>query len=403
MATRDSGVSRRRLLRGGAVGAAGAVAAAGGWLAHDATSDSGQTPAGRRTEPFHGAHQAGVATAPQTWAALLGLDLRPRAGAVELDRMLRVLSDDAARLTAGRPALADIAPELAASPARLTVTFGLGPRIFADVLATAPPGSVRALPAFRTDALQDRWGQTDLLVKIACDDPLTLSHARTVLLRDARSFATTRWVQDGFGSARGTHPEGTTGRNLMGQVDGTVNPAPGSADFDPLVWIGGSGPLAGGTQLVVRRIEMDLDGWEKVDRFGRELTIGRRLDDGAPLSGRQERDEPDFEATDQLGLPLIDPASHLRRARTGNPDERILRRAFNYQGVEDGRTAAGLLFCSFQADITRQFVPLQQRIADFDRLNRWVSTIGSAVYTVPPGCAPGGYVGDRLLASVGAR
>jgi dye decolorizing peroxidase len=48
-------------------------------------------------------------------------------------------------------------------------------------------------------------------------------------------------------------------------------------------------------------------------------------------------------------------------------------------------------------------VPLQQRIADFDRLNRWVSTIGSAVYTVPPGCAPGGYVGDRLLASAGAR
>ena len=25
-------------------------------------------------------------------------------------------------------------------------------------------------------------------------------------------------------------------RNLMGQVDGTVNPAPGTVDFDSLIW-----------------------------------------------------------------------------------------------------------------------------------------------------------------------
>jgi dye decolorizing peroxidase len=395
----EAGVGRRRLLQGGAAGAAGTL---GGWFGRGLLGDGGPAEAeARRTEPFHGRHQAGIATRPQALTTLVGLDLRPGSGVDDLARLLRVLSDDAARLTAARPALADVAPELATAPSRLTVTLGLGPRVFGEVLQLSPPGAVTPLPAFRTDALLERWGQTDLLVQVGSDDPVTLSHARTVLLRDARTFTTTRWVQDGFQGTRG--PAGTTGRNLMGQVDGTVNPVPGTADFDRLVWIDAGGPLAGGTQLVVRRIAMDLDGWEKVDRPGRELTIGRRLDNGAPLSGRHERDDPDFEATTPLGLPLIDPASHVRRARSDDRRQRILRRGYNYDGVEDGVPTAGLLFCSFQADITRQFVPLQQRIADFDRLNRWVSTIGSAVYTVPPGCAPGGYVGDRLLASVGAR
>lgn len=398
---RESGVDRRRLLQGGAVGAAGAV---GGWFVRDLLDPSADSDL-LRTEPFHGAHQAGIATPGQALVTLVGLDLRAGAGAADLARLLRLLSDDAARLTDARPALADGAPELATTPSRLTVTLGIGPRVFTDVLRTSPRGAVTPLVSFRTDALDERWGQTDLVVQVGSDDPVTLSHARTVLLRDARAFATARWVQDGFHGARGSQPPGTTGRNLLGQVDGTVNPVPGTADFDRLVWIGGAAtdPLAGGTQLVVRRIAIDLDGWEKVDRAGRELTIGRRLDTGAPLTGERERDDPDFDAVDELGLPVIDPASHLRRARSEDRGQRILRRAYNYDGVEDGRTAAGLLFCSFQADIARQFVPIQQRLADSDRLNRWVSTIGSAVYTVPPGCSRSGYVGDRLVAAAGAR
>jgi dye decolorizing peroxidase len=395
-------LGRRRLLQGGAVGAAGAV---GGWFVRDAADAREATDSARRTEPFHGRHQAGIATRAQAHATLLGLDLGREVDAAALGRLLRLLSDDAARLAAARPALADIAPEVATTPSRLTVTFGLGPRVFREVLGVAPDGAVGPLPAFRTDALRPQWGQTDLLVQVGSDDPMTLSHARTVLLRDARAFTQTRWIQDGFHGARGSQPEGTTGRNLMGQVDGTANPVPGTADFDRLVWIPGGAdePLAGGTQLVVRRIAMDLDGWEKVDRAGRELTIGRRLDNGAPLTGRAEHDEPDFAATDDLGLPVIDSASHLRRARSDDRSQRILRRGYNYAGLEEGAPTAGLLFCSFQASINAQFVPLQQRIAESDRLNRWVTTIGSAVYTVPPGCEPGGYVGDRLLAAAGVR
>jgi dye decolorizing peroxidase len=395
-------VDRRRLLQGGAAGAAGAL---GGWFARDVLADpvGPDQGAALRTEPFHGDHQAGVATPPQALASLVGLDLRAGSGAGDLARLLRLWSDDAARLTDTRPALADVAPELAVLASRLTVTIGLGPRVFTEVLRRSPQGAVTALPSFRTDDLDPRWGQTDLLVQFCADDPVALSHARTVLLRDARSLARPRWVQDGFRDARGTRPDGSTGRNLFGQVDGTVNPVAGTADFDALVWLGGGRdePLAGGTQMVVRRIAMDLDGWEKVDRAGRELTIGRRLDNGAPLSGRREKDEPDFAAVDSFGLPRIDAASHLRRARSEDRSQRILRRGYNYDVITDGAPDAGLLFVSFQADIARQFVPLQQRIADADRLNRWVRTIGSAAYTVLPGCAPGGFVGDRLLG--GAR
>ena len=41
----------------------------------------------------------------------------------------------------------------------------------------------------------------------------------------------------------------------------------------------------GGTTVVVRRIRFDLDGWDALDRDDRELAIGRRLSDGAPLTG----------------------------------------------------------------------------------------------------------------------
>ena len=98
-----------------------------------------------------------------------------------------------------------------------------------------------------------------------------------------------------------------------------------------------------------------------------------------------------------------DPASHVRRARGDDPDERILRRAYNYDVIEDGRREAGLLFCSYQADIARQFVPMQQRLAESDRLNRWITHVGSAAFTVLPGCRPGGVLGDRLLAAAGER
>lgn len=107
-------------------------------------------------------------------------------------------------------------------------------------------------------------------------------------------------------------------RNLMGQVDGTVNPT-SDVDFDRFVWDDGATQrwLEGGTSLVLRRIAMQLDTWEELDRHARELSVGRTIANGAPLTGATEHDAPDFLA-DEMGIPVIPVVAY----RSGAPAER---------------------------------------------------------------------------------
>ena len=397
------GVNRRQLLLGGAAAGLGAAAAIGTDLAITAQNRSSPTSAagadaisGSDTIPFHGPHQAGVATSPQAHSAFIGLDLAPDVDRDGLRRMMRILTDDAARLARGQAALADSEPELAAAPARLTVTFGFGPDLVARAGGAAPDW-LAPLPAFGIDRLEDSWSGGDLLVEIASDDPVTVAHTARMLLKDARRFAAVRWRQDGFRRARGSEQPGTTMRNLFGQVDGTVNPVPGTEDFDAVVW-STDGWLAGGTSLVVRRIRMTLDTWDELDRSGREQSIGRTLSNGAPLTGVNETDEPDFAATGAAGFPVIPDFAHIRRAR-GDGTDRIYRRSYNYDlpPTGEGVSESGLIFATYQADVTAQFVPIQRRLDELDLLNRWTIPIGSAVFAIPPGCDHGGYIGETLL------
>jgi len=392
--------SRRQFLLGGAVAGVGAVTAVGVDAALTAGGQAAASPPlnGDDAIPFHGPHQAGIDTDAQAHAVFVALDVHPDADRDALRRLMRILTDDAVRLTQGVPALADSEPELALSPARLTVTFGFGPGFVARAGAGAPAW-LRPLPAFSIDRLDPAFGDGDLLLQIAADDPLTLAHATRMLLKDSRSFAGVRWVQRGFRRAHGTVRPGTTMRNLFGQVDGTSNPVPGTADFDRLVWVS-DGWLAGGTGMVIRRTSMQLDAWDRLDRSGREQSVGRYLSNGAPLTGVSEFDEPDFDAVTAVGFPVIPEFSHLRRARRARAGERIFRRSYNYDDTPAAGAISdsGLIFVSFQADIDRQFVPIQQRLADLDLLNQWTTPVGSAVFAIPPGCGEGGYIGDTLLA-----
>lgn len=397
------GPTRRQLLLGGAVAGAGAVAAVGVdalTRPEAALAPAVEPLAGLGTVPFHGAHQAGIATPPQAHATLVALDLHDTTDRDALRRMMRLLSDDASRLTQGVAALADSEPELALVPANLTVTFGFGSELVRRALtgSQVAPAWLRALPAFTVDRLEEAWSGGDLLLQIGADDPVTVAHAQRMLLKDTRSFATVRWVQPGFRRARGSEAPGTTMRNLFGQVDGTANPVPGTADFDDLVWVR-DGWLAGGTSLVLRRIRMDLDRWDRLDRGGREQSVGRYLSNGAPLTGAAEPDEPDFTATGATGFPVIPEFSHLRRARSDDTRQRIFRRGYNYDDAPTGAEVSnsGLLFVAYQADVDAQFVPLQRRLDELDLLNEWTTPVGSAVFAVPPGCAEGGYVGETLL------
>ncbi|MFB4353938.1 Dyp-type peroxidase [Microbacterium sp. LS_15] len=398
--SRRTGSTRRQFLLGGAVVGVGAVAAVGADLALNRQSPE-PAPAsvpmnGDETVPFFGAHQAGIDTAAQAHGVFVALDLHADVDRAALTRLMRLLTDDAARLTQGTPALADSEPELALAPARLTVTFGFGPGFVARAGGEAPRW-LAPLPAFRVDRLRPEFSDGDLLLQIAGDDPLTVAHATRMLLKDARGFADLRWTQQGFRRAYGTERPGTTMRNLFGQVDGTTNPQPGTADFDDVVWTG-EGWLAGGTGVVVRRIRMDLDKWDRLDRSGRDASVGRTLANGAPLTGTDEFDEPDFDAQTAIGFPVIPQFAHIRRAR-GDGSERIFRRAYNYDERPLGAevSESGLIFVSFQADIDRQFTPMQQRLDDLDLLNEWTTPIGSAVFAIPPGCRDGGFIGDTLL------
>ena len=77
---------------------------------------------------------------------------------------MRLLTDDAVRLTAGRPPLGDTEPELAGLPARMTVTLGFGPGFFARAgPAGLRPPSVQPLPAFGIDELEAGLSDTGLI------------------------------------------------------------------------------------------------------------------------------------------------------------------------------------------------------------------------------------------------
>jgi dye decolorizing peroxidase len=341
-----------------------------------------------------------VATAPTTYQTFVGLDLR-RASRDDAAAALRLVTDDAARLTQGAPALGDTEPEIAANPAGLTVTAGIARQLLERVgLHDRIPPQLAPIPAFATDRFEDPWEQTDLLLQVGSDDPLTLAHTVRMLTKDLSTLTTVRWVQPGFRSPSPALPGSHASRNLMGQVDGTVNPRAGTPDFDEVVWLpDGSHWWANGTVLVLRRIRMLLDTWEILDRSAQEAVIGRRLDTGAPIGAMVESDPVPFDGTDDRGLPLIAQDAHVRVAHAKTTPEMILRRPYSYDaGMRDGTNDVGLLFAAYMQDPRTSFIPMQQRIAASDAFNRWNTTIGSASYLLPGGVPEGGVIGEAAFA-----
>ena len=399
-------VGRRHLL--GYAGAAGAGAFAGGLAGVGVARATapGPEPATeqviRQTYSPHETHQAGIVTPTPAVTRLLAFTLtEPDAGA--LAKLLQLWSGDIQALMAGRAIPGDPTPELAQAGVSLSVTVGLGPRVFAlPGLSRQRPDGFVEVPPMRHDRLQDRWNGGDLLLIVAADDATTVDYASRRLSRDAATFATPAWVQDG--AWRGTDPHGApvTGRNLFGQLDGSGNPSGAVRDAtvwaaDPLPW------FVGGTTLVIRRIEMDLDFWERTTRDRQEKVIGRTLTNGAPLTGVAETDALDLAARDGDNNLVIPADAHARRSHPDeNSDRRILRRGLNYTLTElvDGESAttSGLVFLSFQANIARQFVPIQQRLDAGDALNDWTRAIGSAVFALPGGFAKDDWIARTLFA-----
>lgn len=394
-------VSRRDLLvgAGAAVGAGAVTAATASALAAQAATTA-ITAVGDATEPFFGEHQAGVQTPHQAHGVFTAYTLNDSANLDTVRGVMRVATIEASRLCAGEPGMSDTDPTIATVPARLTVTFGFGHGLFDRIgMADKKPAGFAPQPAYVIDELLREFSGGDLLIHIGSDDPLALAHAARHMTRVVSSIAVPHYAQSGFIRANGVSPHSETPRNLMGQKDGTENPRTDDA-FTEQVWAGAdAGWFAGGTQLVIRRIAMKLDTWDMLGPGDKEAAIGRRLASGAPLTGADEFDVPDFDARNDAGLTVIPDFSHIRRAHIDDPKFRFLRRPLNYDDGfnADGTPNSGLIFAAYTTNITERYVPVQQRLADLDLLNVWTVPIGSSEFAIPPGVPAGGYVGQQLF------
>lgn len=393
-------MDRRVFLGMGLTGVAGiAVGASAGVAAGKLGDFSEKGAVGNSTVPFYGLHQSGIDTPQTNHANLVALRMRSNTDRERLQRLLRIWSDDAALLQAGEPALADSSPELARTPASLTITIGLGYGAFtAAGITDRWPFVYQEIPAFDIDRLDPRWTGGDLLLHVAGNDGVTVAHAVRELLKDAAPFASRVWQQQGWHVMPDVNP-GASPRNLFGFMEGAGNPVPGTQMFEDTVWNDGSTQpwFAGGTSIAVRRIRMDLERWDQVPPLMQEAAFGRHVINGAPLGGTSEYQRPDFAARNAQGQPSIAIDAHIRRAEARR---NIYRRPFNY---DDGLNAsgapdAGLLFVAYGSDIDR-YVGIQARLASLDALNTWTTPVGSAMFVLPPGApGPGHWVGETLFA-----
>ncbi|MGW0789641.1 iron uptake transporter deferrochelatase/peroxidase subunit [Streptomyces sp. NPDC002911] len=376
----------------GAVAAGGAVAAVGSGEGTEPTSDSGAAV------PFHGVHQAGIATAVQDRLHFASFDVTTKDRA-ELVALLKEWTRAAERMTAGRAVgegayggLAEAPPDdtgeaLGLRPSRLTLTLGFGPSLFARDrfgVEDRRPEALVDLPKFPGDNLDAARSGGDLCVQACADDPQVAVHAIRNLARIGMGRTAIRWSQLGFGKTSSTTPGAQTPRNMMGFKDGTRNiSGTDDAALKKHVWAGRTGDagwMAGGSYLVARRIRMHIETWDRAPLQEQEDIFGRDKGEGAPVGKAKERDEPFLKA--------MLPTAHVRLAHPDtNGGATILRRGYSFTDGTDGlgRLDAGLFFLAYQRDVRTGFIPVQRSLAASDALNEYIQHVGSAVFAVPPG------------------
>ncbi len=404
MTEKPSRVTRRRLL---ALGAAGAGAVVGGVGIERLAAGGDDEEAGARVA-FHGTHQAGIVTPAQDRLCFAAFDLTTTSRD-ELRGLTRAWTDAAARMCAGKQVghgpddpnapPADTGEALGLPPSHLTVTFGFGTSLFDGRfgLANRRPAQLADLPFFAGDELEDDRSGGDIAVQACADDPQVAFHAVRNLARIGRGAVVMRWSQLGFGRTSTTSRSQSTPRNLMGFKDGTNNiKLEDKTALKQHVWAGGGdepGWMRDGTYLVTRRIRMLIEVWDRASLLDQEATMGRVKDSGAPLGEKDEFDDVDLEAKSPSGGPVIPTDAHIRLAGPStNRGERILRRGYSFTDGMDprlGQLDAGLFFISYQRDPRKQFVPIQQRLAQVDALNEYIKHTGSGLYACPRGVRAG--------------
>ncbi len=297
----------------------------------------------------------------------------------------------------------------------LTITFGFGPGLFTHEgkdrygLEKRRPAALVDLPRFNGDQLLPQKTGGDILIQACANDAQIAFHAVRQLARMGYGVVAMRWGQAGFLSG----PRGQTPRNLMGFKDGTNNPSVAKpALMNQFVWANASDApwMNGGTYTVVRRIRITLEHWDTMERGFQEEVMGREKYSGAPIGKKNEFDPLDLDAADKDGNQVIPENSHVRLSNQAtNNGAQILRRSYSYNDGTDfyierwppwrqeTEYDAGLIFVAHQSDPRTGFIPINDRLAKFDKMNQFTTHVGSGVFACPPGARQGSFIGAGLF------
>lgn len=353
--------------------------------------------------PFFGKHQQGITTPAQKHIYFLVLDLHTESLA-EIREVFKIWTAYASKLTAGENVAPysknvlvptnDTGEADSLNPYDLTITFGVGASFFDKLgLKGAQPKALKDLPHFPRDQLRPEFSGGDICIQSCANDPQIAFHAVRNLVRVARLKVTMKWSQMGFNS----YENRETPRNLFAFKDGTINPS--ENELDKVVWVKDRTWLDNGTYLIIRRVQMHLETWDRSHLKGQNDTFGRKRDSGAAYGKKGEFEEADIEARDESGKRIMPEDSHVFLAKKAGIQ--ILRRSFSFASGVDSRTGqfdAGLLFISFQKD-PMQFIKIQNTLGNRDRMNEYITHIGSGLFACFGGVSQRkeDYIGRALL------
>ena len=390
-------MDRREFLKKAGIGGAGlalGVSGASAFFANQAKEDK-KFADGEEEISFYGEHQAGITTPMQKNIYFVVLDLHTtdRATIIQLFKDWTAYSE---KLVDGELVKKDNSNALlpptdtgetvGLNPYRLTLTFGVSASFLKKMgLSDKRPKAFRDLPPFPKEQLKENYTGGDIVIQACADDEQVAFHAVRNLVRKGRNAITMKWSQSGF-AAIGDRM--STPRNLFGFKDGTANVTK-EKDFDKVIWCDSKDWMQGGSYMAVRRIQMFLETWDRTNLQEQENTFGRYKESGAPFGKKDEFDDVD--------LDLLPEDSHVRLAK--EVDNPIYRRSYSYSdGIDEstGQFDTGLLFLSFQKD-PDSFVKVLTNLGAQDKMNEYVTHVGSGLFACFGGVKKGEYLGQKLF------
>ncbi|MBZ2136593.1 deferrochelatase/peroxidase EfeB [Streptococcus gordonii] len=390
-------MDRREFLKKAGIGGAGlalGVSGASAFFANKAQEEKKISDGGEEIS-FYGEHQAGITTPMQKNIYFVVLDLHST-DKEEVIQMFKDWTDYSSKLVDGELVKkdgsnsllppSDTGETVGLNPYRLTLTFGVSADFLKKMgLEKKRPREFRDLPPFPKEQLQEKYTGGDIVIQACADDEQVAFHAVRNLVRKTRNTVTMKWSQSGF-AAIGDRM--STPRNLFGFKDGTANVTK-EKDFDKVIWTDSDDWMKGGTYMAVRRIQMFLETWDRTNLQEQENTFGRYKESGAPFGKKDEFDEVD--------LDLLPVDSHVRLAKEVNKP--IYRRSYSYSdGIVEktGQFDTGLLFLAFQKN-PDSFVKVQTNLGAQDKMNEYVTHIGSGLFACFAGVKKGEYLGQKLF------